>query len=223
MSGAGNPLQRGGLIMDAGSTLQSASAGEGTEVGVFSEAVEVVCSPGGQPLRLFWKGHTYKVAADPVRWYERRNWWDEEPRAERGHGAGLVDSEIWRIQARLNPRSPLRTLDISNNQLTDITMLSNLSKLAEFDFSYNQCTALPTLASLVTINGSNNALTSLEPLDKISTLNYVYMDYNPEVSQIAFLANNPNMVQINVFGTKVTQAQANKCLDQSIIVNYDPT
>ena len=60
-------------------------------------------------------------------------------------------------------------------------------------------------------------------LDKLDALNYVYMDYNPEVSQIAFLANNPNMVQINVFGTKVTQAQANKCLDQSIIVNYDPT
>ena len=49
------------------------------------------------------------------------------------------------------------------------------------------------------------------------------MDYNPEVSTIAFLANNPNMVQINVFGTKVSQSQANKCIDQSIIVNYDPT
>ena len=49
------------------------------------------------------------------------------------------------------------------------------------------------------------------------------MDSNAEVSQISFLANNPNMVKINVFGTKVTQSQANKCLDQSIIVNYDPT
>ena len=120
----------------------------------------------------------------------------------------------------------LRTLDISNNQLTDITMLSGLGKLAEFDFSYNQCTALPNLgdsSGLVTINGSNNALTSLEPLDKISTLNYDYMDYNAEISKIDFLADNPNMVQINVFGTKVTQAQANKCIDRSIIVNYDPT
>ena len=117
----------------------------------------------------------------------------------------------------------LRTLDISNNEITDITMLSGLGKLAEFDFSYNQCTALPVLSSLVTVNGSYNALTSLEPLDKISTLNYVYMDYNAELSRIDFLADNPNMVQINVFGTKVTQSQANKCIDNSIIVNYDPT
>ena len=120
----------------------------------------------------------------------------------------------------------LRQLDISNNQIPDITMLSTLAKVTEFDFSYNLCTALPALpasAALVTINGSYNQLLSLEPLDKLNSLNYVYMDYNPEVGQIAFLANNPNMVQINVFGTKVTQSQANKCLDQSIIVNYDPT
>jgi hypothetical protein len=31
------------------------------------------------------------------------------------------------------------------------------------------------------------------------------------------------MVQINVYGSKVSTAQANQCLDRSIIVNYDPT
>lgn len=120
----------------------------------------------------------------------------------------------------------LRTLDISHNQLTDITMLSTLDKMAEFDFSYNQVTALPALpnsAALVIIDGSYNLLTSLEPLDKLDALNYVYMDYNAEISKIAFLANNPNMVQINVYGANVPSSQVNPCLDQSIIVNYDPT
>ena len=120
----------------------------------------------------------------------------------------------------------LRTLDISHNQLTDISMLSTLTKLTDFNFSYNTIADLPKWPSstpLVTINGSYNQLTSLEPLDKLSALNYVYMDYNPELKQIAFLADNPNMVQINVYGTKVSQAQANKCIDRSIIVNYNPT
>ena len=120
----------------------------------------------------------------------------------------------------------LRKLDISNNLITDITMLSSLTKLTELDFSYNQAAALPELpasAALVTIDGSYNQLTTLEQLDKLEALNYVYMDYNAEVSKIAFLADNPNMVQINVYGTKVPSSQANKCLDRSIIVNYDPT
>ena len=120
----------------------------------------------------------------------------------------------------------LRTLDISNNLITDITMLSGLVKMTDFDFSYNQAAALPAFpdsAALVTVNGSNNLLTTLEQLDKLEALNYVYMDYNAEVSKIAFLADNPNMVLINVFGTKVPESQANKCLDRSIIVNYDPT
>ncbi|MCC3274918.1 MULTISPECIES: DUF6504 family protein [unclassified Arthrobacter] len=88
-------------------------------MGVFSEAIEVVCSPAGKPLRLVWGGHTYKVGADPVRWYERRNWWEEETRAERGHGAGLVDTEIWRVQARVSEHSELRTLDLSHHVNTD--------------------------------------------------------------------------------------------------------
>ena len=120
----------------------------------------------------------------------------------------------------------LRTLDISHNQLTDITMLSSLVKMAEFDFSYNQAAALPQLpnsAALVVIDGSYNLLSSLEPLNKLDALNYVYMDYNAEISKIAFLADNPNMVQINVYGTKVSSSQANQCVDRSIIVNYDPT
>ena len=128
--------------------------------------------------------------------------------------------------AALASCTELRTLDISNNQISDISMLSTLTRMTEFDFSYNLAAALPALPAsspLVTINGSYNQLLSLEPLDKLDSLNYVYMDYNPEISRIDFLANNPNMVQINVYGTKVSQAQANKCIDQSIIVNFDPT
>lgn len=82
-------------------------------LGVFSEAVEVACSPSGQPVRLVWGNRTYRIVAEPVRWYQRRSWWAEEQRAELGRGAGLVDHEIWRVQVRLGGRSQVRTLDLS--------------------------------------------------------------------------------------------------------------
>jgi hypothetical protein len=67
-------------------------------MGLFSESVDVVCTPSGQPLTLDWAGRHYTVREEPVRWYERRQWWAEESRAPLGSGPGLVDHEIWRIQ-----------------------------------------------------------------------------------------------------------------------------
>ncbi|MCU1547150.1 MAG: hypothetical protein JWO29_101 [Arthrobacter sp.] len=67
---------------------------------MFSESVDVVCTPSGQPLKLDWAGRHYTVCAEPVRWYERRQWWAEESRAPFGSGPGLVDHEIRRIQVR---------------------------------------------------------------------------------------------------------------------------
>ena len=68
---------------------------------MFSESVDVVCTPSGQPLRLDWAGRHYTVCAEPVRWFERRQWWAEEQRAPLGSGPGLVDHEIWRVQVQV--------------------------------------------------------------------------------------------------------------------------
>ena len=69
-------------------------------MGMFSEGVDVSCTPSGQPLSLVWAGRHYSVCEEPDRWYERRQWWAEEQRAPLGSGPGLVDHEIWRVQVR---------------------------------------------------------------------------------------------------------------------------
>ncbi|MCP3426120.1 hypothetical protein NBM05_08905 [Rothia sp. AR01] len=58
----------------------------------------VATTSSGQPLRVELEGRRYRVAADPVRWYERRSWWEEVARAPRGLCPHLVDREIWRVQ-----------------------------------------------------------------------------------------------------------------------------
>ncbi|WP_284977985.1 DUF6504 family protein [Arthrobacter sp. fls2-241-R2A-200] len=67
-------------------------------MGLFSESVDVTCTDTGQPQAVQWKGTRYTVCSEPVRWFERRQWWAEENRAPLGSGAGLVDHEIWRVQ-----------------------------------------------------------------------------------------------------------------------------
>ncbi|GAB2907608.1 hypothetical protein [Neomicrococcus lactis] len=84
-------------------------------MGLFTQSVEVECTPAGQPLRVHWQGREYRLAAEPVRWFERRKWWAEDVRAERARGAGMVDHEIWRLQVRLVGRGPLQTLELSHH------------------------------------------------------------------------------------------------------------
>lgn len=77
-------------------------------MGMFSESVDVVCSASGLPVSLQWAGRHYTVCVEPVRWFERRQWWAEESRAPLGSGPGIVDHEIWRVQVLEDSRRPDR-------------------------------------------------------------------------------------------------------------------
>lgn len=86
-------------------------------MGMFTQSVAVSCTTTGMPLHVEVQGRSYTVAAPPRRWYERRRWWAEEYRAERGRGAGLVDHEVWRLQVRLSRArtAPLLTIDVAHH------------------------------------------------------------------------------------------------------------
>lgn len=59
---------------------------------------QVMTTTSGQPVRVMIDGHRYRVAADPVRWYERRAWWTEVDRAPKNLCPHLVDQEVWQVQ-----------------------------------------------------------------------------------------------------------------------------
>ena len=119
--------------------------------------------------------------------------------------------------------SALTELYLSTNSLTDISVLAGLEKLTDLDFSYNSVENIPafsTTCALVTIDGTKNLITSLEPLDGLENLNNVHMDYNEGITSVDCLIRCHNLIQVNVFGTKVKTATSLTELD--IIVNYNP-
>lgn len=95
-------------------------------MGLFTQSVQVSLSTAGMPLRMLWQGRTWQVCAQPVRWYERTAWWADSPRAERGHGPGLVDHEIWQLQLRIGERDAPRTVHVSHQLQTGRWRLINL-------------------------------------------------------------------------------------------------
>jgi len=117
----------------------------------------------------------------------------------------------------------LTELNISSNSITDISSLNTLNKLVYFNFSNNEVTELPQWdpsCTLVTIDGTNNLLSSIDILGNFKALNNVYMDYNIEISSVEALVACPVLIQVNVYGTKVTDVEM--LTSQSVIVNYNP-
>lgn len=126
--------------------------------------------------------------------------------------------------AALSACRELTDLNIASNTVTDISLLSSLSKLMYFNFSNNFVTVLPTWSvdcALVNIDGSYNQISSVEELRDLYNLNRVNLDYNTEIESIDALEGCPALVQVDVYGTKVTEVSA--LTAHSIVVNFDPT
>ena len=134
----------------------------------------------------------------------------------------LGSNDLTDISA-LSGCSAITELNISSNALTDISAVASLSDLMYLDFSYNEVTALPdfsTDCALVTIDGSHNKLDSLQNLGGLKYLNRVDMDYNADITSVKALANCPVLLEVNVYGTGVTDVTP--LTNQSIVVNYNP-
>lgn len=118
----------------------------------------------------------------------------------------------------------LEYLDISNNALIDITKLGSLNSLHKLNFANNTVTTLPKWekdCALVTIDGTNNLLDSLDNLAGLENLNNVLMDYNADITSVNALASCHLLMQVNVYGTQVSDVS--KLTDQGVLVSYNPT
>ena len=86
----------------------------------------------------------------------------------------------------------------------------------------SQATALPAWSAectLVTIDGSNNLVETLDPLKGLSRLNNVFMDYN-KLTSVDILAECPRLMQVNVYGNEIKDVSM--LTDLSVVVNYTP-
>lgn len=117
----------------------------------------------------------------------------------------------------------LRTLNVAHNTLLDIQVLARLPLLEELDFSYNEVSRLPSFSvecALTVIRGEHNILTSLDNLSGLKHLKYVYMDYNTKLANINSLRHCKALVEVSVFGTRVTDISM--LANSGILVHYTP-
>ncbi|WP_427171141.1 hypothetical protein [Arthrobacter sp. 92] len=76
------------------------------------EHIMLRLAPDGTPQAVIRGGREWNIGAEPVRWFERVSWWEDERRMPKG--LGRVDVEVWQVQVRLgrNSRSALTTMEL---------------------------------------------------------------------------------------------------------------
>lgn len=117
----------------------------------------------------------------------------------------------------------LSELNIAGNSISNISKLSSLTNLMYFNFAYNAVEELPEFpkdCEMVVITGNNNNISNLKNLSGLKNLNTVNMDYNANISTLKPLESCHNLIEVNVYGTKVRDASA--LTDASVIVNFTP-
>lgn len=119
----------------------------------------------------------------------------------------------------------LSVLNVEANQVTDLSVLAALPALTQFDGDNNQITGIPDFdeetSLLQTFSVDQNQITDISGLTGLRYLNYVNADYN-QIADLSPLANNSNMIQVNVWDNPVSAEDVAALQERSIIVNYNP-
>ncbi|MEV4990188.1 hypothetical protein MRBLMD1_002660 [Pseudarthrobacter sp. LMD1-1-1.1] len=80
----------------------------------------------GIPLAVRYDDRIWAVAADPVHWFTRADWWKTSRRAPVGCG-DLVSIEHWQVQVRLTSISALRTFVLRRDPLSEQWLLVSVT------------------------------------------------------------------------------------------------
>jgi hypothetical protein len=110
-------------INPAGPTPKTAPATAATKPGA---PVQVRFNAAGTPLAVRHDGQIWAVAAEPVHWFERCDWWHTGTRAAIGSG-DLVSVEHWRVQVRDSTAAPLRTFELRRDPLSEQWLLVSIT------------------------------------------------------------------------------------------------
>lgn len=138
----------------------------------------------------------------------------------------LANNNQIRSLDELGDCTALETLEVAGNLIDDISVLVQLPHLIKFEGKQNSdISEIPdfdeAVCQLVYFGIGNTLVEDLTGLAGIGTLNYVNADYT-QVKDLLPLADNRNLVQVNVWDCSITQESLDALEESSIIVNYNP-
>ncbi|MEG3966849.1 leucine-rich repeat domain-containing protein [Microcoleus sp. T2B6] len=117
----------------------------------------------------------------------------------------LSDNEITDISF-LGSLTNLTTLDLSDNEITDISFLGSLTNLTTLYLYSSQITDisfLGSLTNLTTLYLSSNQITDISFLGSLTNLTTLDLSHN-QISDISFLGSLTNLTTLNLCSNRIT-------------------
>jgi internalin A len=102
--------------------------------------------------------------------------------------------------------SSMTTLHLSNNQITDISVLGSLTNLTTLHLSNNQITDISSLGSLINLTRlelCDNQITDISSLGSLTNLTILFLDNN-QITDISFLGSLTNLTALFLSNNPIT-------------------
>lgn len=128
----------------------------------------------------------------------------------------LSHLNISKLPQALEKLNDVKELDLSGNQLSNISALKKLTQLTSLDLSDNQLTeisALEKLTQLTSLDLSENQLRDISALKKLTCLRSLYLSHN-QLTEIAALTKLKNIRTLDLCINRLTQLSGIENLTQ---------
>jgi len=102
--------------------------------------------------------------------------------------------------------SSITTLNLYNNQITDISFLGSLTNLTTLNLYHNRITDISFLGSLINLTKlylNNNQITDISILGSLTNLTTLHLGYN-QITDISFLGSLTNLTTLELDYNQIT-------------------
>lgn len=122
----------------------------------------------------------------------------------------------------LTPMTSLAEINLNHNAVTELTALSALPNLVKLCVNFNALSSLSPISSCVRLNhleADNNNLTSLSGMEKLPLLSHLSVDYN-ELTDVSVLSNNVDLTNLSIASNAITDISALNTLTKLKIFDF---
>jgi Leucine-rich repeat (LRR) protein len=138
--------------------------------------------------------------------------------------SGLTDARLQEMVDNGEIPDDTFSIGLSNNNLTDISPLSELKDLVSVNIMNNEITSLSPLSELtelVAINAAGNQITDISALSGLENLMELHLQNN-NISDITVLMSMTSLTYVNLYGNNLTAAQINALNEALPTTTVDP-